>query len=191
MLSNKEDNIDNHEEEEFLLKMKNSGFRRKCPQFKRTQPEKPKRRELEFNCNDCDFQGTTEIELDKHILLKHRIDGRNMDVKLKCRNCGEQFTAKWDLMNHRKTMHSSTVAVCRNYSVGKCNFSAEICWWNHINPCNKFKQGNCMFSEETCWYKHQIECVDPENQANKTNNGEEEVEESESVFRGAKSWNLH
>ena len=40
-----------------------------------------------------------------------------------------------------------------------------------------------MFSEETCWYKHQIERVDPENQANKTNNGEEEVEESE-------SWNL-
>ena len=34
-------------------------------------------------------------------------------------------------MNHRKIMYIKTVALCRN-----CNFTAEICWWNHEETQN-------------------------------------------------------
>ena len=63
--------------------------------------------------------------------LKHKMEGSEKDATMKCRNCGEKFSAKWNLMNHRKRMHSSTVAVCRNYTEGQCNYSDEMCWWNH------------------------------------------------------------
>ena len=39
-------------------------------------------------------------------------------------------------MNHRKSMHSTTVAVCKNYSEGMCNYSDEMCWWNHGEKTN-------------------------------------------------------
>ena len=34
-------------------------------------------------------------------------------------------------MNHRKSKHLDTVAICRNYIEGKCTFADEMCWWNH------------------------------------------------------------
>ena len=90
------------------------------------------RKEEEFNCTKCDFQATSNIELDKHINLKHTTydkDKRFHDIK--CKNCGEQFGNKRNLMNHRKSNHSNTVAPCRNNLVGKCTFTDEMCWWKH------------------------------------------------------------
>ena len=43
-------------------------------------------KEPEYNCLKCDFQGTRQEELDKHIQLKHSSQGM-----MKCRNCGKEF----------------------------------------------------------------------------------------------------
>lgn len=34
-------------------------------------------------------------------------------------------------MYHRKTKHLNTVAYCKNYIEGKCNYADSMCWWNH------------------------------------------------------------
>ena len=70
----------------------------------------------------CDFQVTRKLQLDKHVSLKHskKINNDNMAVGTKCKNCGEPFTIKGDLMRHRKAQHIESVAPCRN--------NAEMCW---------------------------------------------------------------
>ena len=90
-----------------------------------------KKKDSESNCTECDFQSTTEYYLKKHIDLKHSIKNKNTDETIQCRNCGDVFKDKWSLMNHRKLKHSNTVAYCRNNIEGRCNFSADICCWNH------------------------------------------------------------
>ena len=58
-----------------ILTKKKSEYIRKCPQPLPLQPkvaEKPKLSERKYNCNECDFQGIREIELNNHINLKHR-----------------------------------------------------------------------------------------------------------------------
>ena len=87
--------------------------------------------EVQFNCVECDFQGTTLQQLNKHIGLKHRLNPNQSGGGIKCNNCGETFYNKRELLIHRKQMHSSTVAPCRNNLVGNCDFSDESCWWNH------------------------------------------------------------
>ena len=57
--------------------------------------------------------------------------GKMNEIPLKCRNCGEIFSSRSDLMDHRKHMHLSTIAYCQNYTQGTCPFSSKMCWWNH------------------------------------------------------------
>ena len=91
-----------------------------------------KRKEREYNCSECDYQGTKEAELNKHINLKHKVQSSYPNSNsIVCRNCGEQFSSKWNLMTHRKSKHTSNIAYCRNYMAGRCDFNAEMCWWNH------------------------------------------------------------
>ena len=85
--------------------------------------------DLEFNCNQCDFQGTNKEQLDKHIYFKHTIEGQLQ--KIRCNTCGENFPAMTNLLSHRKNKHIETVAVCRKFSEGRCQFSPEKCWWKH------------------------------------------------------------
>ena len=100
-------------------------------ELKRHVSLKHKMKENEYNCNSCDYQGTREIELNKHVNLKHTAKGTLMGNTIKCRNCGDQFSTKWNLMNHRKSEHLSSVAYCRNNIEGKCEYSEDMCWWNH------------------------------------------------------------
>ena len=71
-----------------------------------------------------------QIELNKHMNLKHS-NGETSANVIKCRTCGESFSAKWNLMNHRKSKHLNTVAQCQNYIEGNCTYSQNICWLNH------------------------------------------------------------
>ena len=133
--------------------------------------------EEEFNCTGCDFQGSEQNQLNKHIQLKHRIT---------CRTCGELFKTKPDFMVHRKTEHYNTIAPC-NKGI-ECKFS-EKCWWKHeannekskiecyfcdetfgtkndvmmhrkdkhsktVKSCTKQQEQNCTKTEATCWFKH-------------------------------------
>ena len=112
--------------------MKNSGQGRRNPQVEASPKRvKPKFREVEYNCSQCFFQGTSQRELNNHINLKHtRREYRNESL-ISCNNCGEQFHSKSDLMHHRKTKHFNTIALCRNNLVGKCMYADQMCWWNH------------------------------------------------------------
>ena len=88
--------------------------------------------EVEYNCKECDFQGTSEMLLNKHINLKHRIPTAKTGMTIiKCRNCGDEFEDKRNFMNHRKSKHLNALAMCNNYAEGKCNYSSTACWWNH------------------------------------------------------------
>ena len=88
-------------------------------------------KEEQFNCEGCDFQCTSRLQLNKHINLKHI--GKNQPKKdvIKCRICDDQFSEKWNLMNHRKEKHIHTVAFCKKKLEGNCPFTDEKCWWNH------------------------------------------------------------
>ena len=133
--------------------------------------------EGEFNCHECPFQGSEEIQLSKHIQIKHR---------MQCRNCGIFFKTKPELMVHRKKEHYNLIALCNKGS--DCKFS-EKCWWKHeacnesqiiecyfcdeafptkgevmmhrknkhsktVKACNKFDNQTCNKTEATCWFKH-------------------------------------
>ena len=194
-----EEQLEEHgEEDPFIMK---NGFKRTSPQAK-PSPVKSKmsnkdtssnswkenRKQMvgnkaqEFNCLECDYQGTKQEELSKHIRTKH-----TSQVSMKCRNCEKQFDSKPSLMIHRKTEHLSTVALCRNNLARKCSFTAHLCWWKHseeqaqdiecyfcensfesrtsvmmhrkrihpktVKPCTQFLLSKCSFKEDTCWFK--------------------------------------
>ena len=142
-------------DEELLVQMKRGGLKRKSPQVEACKSSQAnvknisKVRERQYNCNDCDFQGTKEIELNKHINLKHRVPGQFIDQKIKCRNCGDIFTTKWNLMTHRKKMHMNTVAFCRNKTEGNCDYSDDMCWWNHNVEMQNGDQVKCYVCNKT------------------------------------------
>ena len=133
--------------------------------------------EKEYDCLECDFQGSEEIQLNKHIKIKHR---------MQCRNCENLFKTKPELMVHRKMEHYNLVAMCNKGS--ECKFS-EKCWWKHgtnnenqmiecyfcdetfptkgevmmhrkdkhsktVKSCTKFNSQNCDKTDATCWFKH-------------------------------------
>ena len=83
----------------------------------------------EFSCNECKFVATTEFFLSKYEQLKHESRARKTDIE--CKHCGEKFNEKWNLMDHRKLTHIQKVALCKNKLEGNCNFTADMCWWNH------------------------------------------------------------
>ena len=56
------------------------------------------------------------------------------------------FELKADLMIHRKSEHKNIVAMCRNNLVGKCSFSADLCWWSHKEGSEKDIE--CYFCDD-------------------------------------------
>ena len=113
----------------------------------KAQPKTVRQPEPQYNCMDCYFQGTSKQELTTHINIKHKTE--RVDL-LKCRNCGESFTSKPNLMDHRKDKHASTVAPCRNNIRGACQFSSNMCWWSHAEqtPSNDLPI-KCYICNET------------------------------------------
>ena len=110
----------------------------------------------EYNCTECDFQGTTDIQLRKHVNLKHTSRGHDNTI-IECRICGEGFDVKWKLMKHRKIKHITSVAPCKNYIEEKCNFTALMCWWNHEEKQIGQKEDiDCFVCNETFQSKPEL-----------------------------------
>ena len=84
----------------------------------------------ECNCQECDFQASSQTILSKHMKLRHRKENEITNDTLKCNSCGEEFSAKWNLNNHIRDKHDRT------------------------NECKFFKKGSCRFPQEECWNKH-------------------------------------
>ena len=103
----------------------------------------------EYNCSECDFQVTTEMQLKKHVNLKHTTRVHVND-QIECRICGEDFDAKWKFMNHRKAKHITSVAQCTTNIEGRCTFSAAMCWWKHEErKTNPEENVDCFVCNET------------------------------------------
>ena len=102
------------------------------------------RKEEQSNCMECDFQGHSQADLKKHINLKHTMKGANFQETIKCRNCGEEFGQQRNLMLHRKSSHPATVAPCRKFSDGSCTFTADSCWWNHVDRESRTTEIQCF-----------------------------------------------
>ena len=105
-------------------------------------------KEDEYNCEGCDFQGTSMLQLNKHLNLKHIGENQPMREVIRCRICDEQFSQKWNLMNHRKEKHPEAVAFCRKKRDGNCPFSDEKCWWNHQEKQNT-EEVKCYVCNQT------------------------------------------
>ena len=52
-------------------------------------------------------------------------------IDFKCRNCKQEYTNKWQLMNHRRDAHKDNRRMCHNDAQNKGTFSAELCWYKH------------------------------------------------------------
>ena len=108
--------------------------------FKHLTSKTWNKNEEEVNCEDCDFQGTSKPQLKKHINLKHTETGFNNIEAITCRICGEKFRDRRNFMNHRKSEHLGSVALCRNFSSRNCIFSKEMCWWKHEETSHSSNQ---------------------------------------------------
>ena len=107
-------------------------------------------RDEQFNCIQCDFQGTSKLQIKKHIDVRHTRKNMNMGEIIECKYCGKQFKERANFMLHRKSEHPRTVAGCRNLSEGKCNFSEESCWWSHSKQQNIDSEGiECFICSES------------------------------------------
>ena len=113
--------------------------------------------EPESNCKSCDFQTTTDQQLRKHFTLKHTLKGLKEDEEVSCRNCGDSFIGKINLMIQRKQAHSSTVAYCENYKENRCSFSSDKCYWNHTEKVALTDGMVCCYTcEETFESKNKM-----------------------------------
>ena len=114
--------------------------------------------QTDFNCNECIFQGSSNLELD------------------------------WQLMEHRKKNHTESVQLCWNFSSGKCGYGDDKCWFLHckasksemkcnfcdktfasqseflthrkryhkqiVQPCRNLKNVKCGYTNENCSFNH-------------------------------------
>lgn len=144
--------------------------------------DKAKNKEIiegkKWDCDQCDYQGSSESTLRNHMEHKH---------KFECFACHEGFDSFGDLMVHRKANHK--VKACRfltNCKFGdKCHYkhpetdaqkeeedwqcNSKDCgtWFNtkkemmehrkanhSTQVCRYYLNGNCTKGPE-CWYRHQ------------------------------------
>ena len=62
------------------------------------------------------------------------VDPENVPTRawnFKCNICGDEFIERADFMNHKKTNHDDTNLECESFKRGKCQKTAETCWFKH------------------------------------------------------------
>ena len=82
----------------------------------------------QYNCDDCPYQGTTSLELRKHVRSTFHTPST---YKVICYTCKNEFESYRDLMDHRKAVHPSQ-KVCRYFQKGTCYWKEEKCWYKHL-----------------------------------------------------------
>ena len=70
-------------------------------------PSEEKIKEKEYNCMGCSFQGTEESELRRHVHT-NASNGNNQDD---CSICGDRFTSRRDLDEHKKNNHVGGITI--------------------------------------------------------------------------------
>ena len=114
-------------------------------------------KKVELICDECQFQASTGPELRKHLnTLNHKasteIDMNTLGDTFKCKECSEEFSDFWNLMNHRRDLHPEKRRRCRNDLKGECDFAdsgPNGCWWRHMTKSSRLTNLN-QVSKETC-----------------------------------------
>ena len=55
-------------------------------------------------------------------------------MPFKCKDCAQEFTVRWSLMNHRRDTHGKSKKKCIYKADNKCKYGAnngEECWYDH------------------------------------------------------------
>lgn len=92
----------------------------------------------QYSCFDCDFQDNSRDIFMNHRRIEHSKQSKLQDENgFKCRNCGETFELKWQLMEHRRIKHPEMRRPCYYDAVNKCSFSEYLCWYKHKSETHK------------------------------------------------------
>ena len=72
--------------------------------------------------------------------------------------CDEVFNTKWYFMNHVRDIHVEGREICRHFQNGKCKFSEDDCWGQHLASASndKFQCHSCkeIFDTKNLIMKH-------------------------------------
>jgi hypothetical protein len=114
--------------------------------------ETPTVSNLQFKCEECNFDSETEKELAWHMGKHHGwpSDQKTEDMDTSCSSQGVRYCVicdyEADLMKHKKDRHTENVNICWNFVCNNCEFGDERCWFLHKNgtekqfDCTKFCQ---------------------------------------------------
>lgn len=166
------------------------------------------KKEEQFDCDDCTFQGYSKSEIDNHVkVTNHRYmnkvsstDGGNYYI---CHSCGETFKTKVSLMQHRRTSHIDIIKKCRYFLLDNCAYNDRTCWYlhnksnitlNQVKPSLKSPEIPFPF---TCYFCEQKFTSKPEFMLHKkTIHGQTvpqctEQKQGKCNFTAAKCWYKH
>ena len=101
-----------------------------------TNDKHKKRKDEEWNCDDCAFQASCASEMINHLKVTGHQSSKELEKKKtfkdykQCFTCMMEFDGYHNLMNHRKEVHPSNRR-CRNYPQS-CTWAKE-CWYVHLD----------------------------------------------------------
>ena len=137
--------------------------------------------DVEFNCHECDFQGTEKSQLEKHINWKHTLakcdvcefKGGNRIILEKhkklvherkvldeCKTCGQLDNKKSQVKEHNSnsqpTLEEIICRICGEQFMEKrnCMLHRKAKHIESVAVCKNSVEGKCVFSSEICFWKH-------------------------------------
>ena len=114
---------------------------------------------VEYNCHFCSFQGHDEASLTKHYKETNHDSSNEITSPsntFNCHSCGESFTSKNSLMDHRRDQHKDQIKRCRYFLKGICEFEDETCWYRHVDSQNEGAEAKCSFCDEVFKSKSEL-----------------------------------
>ena len=113
--------------------------------------------DLKINCKDFIHEANSEKEWRWHVFHVHNKGNPEIFMNNSCNSCHQKFNQKSELMVHIKQNHTESVAMCKYFKDGKCNYSADKCWFNHPHDNNQHeKTYECHYCEHKCDSKSEI-----------------------------------
>ena len=84
-------------------------------------------------CKEWEYPADDIFDLGEHMFEFHT---ERYENKMDCHFCDDSFNSKDRLMKHQKEMHKEKVKQCIFFSAGHCDYSDELCWFNHEKVSN-------------------------------------------------------
>ena len=113
--------------------------------------------DLKFNCTDCIHETNSEKALRWHVFHVHNKGNPEILMNFSCNKCHQKFHQQFELMNHIKREHTESVAICKYFKDGQCNYSAAKCWFKHPHENSQHEKAyECNYCEEKCDSKSEI-----------------------------------